>query len=316
MPRILLVKTSSLGDVVHNLPVASDIASAIPGAEIDWVVEESIAALPALHLSVRRAIPVAVRRWRGAAWKSSTWREMRAFIERLRSVRYDAVIDTQGLFKSAFITRIARGARYGLGWRASREPLFPFYDRTFHVPRNVHAVERNRMLAAKALGYEKPARIDYHIRADAKAGPLPAGGYVVLLHATSARSKLWPEERWIALGRLFTRQALRAVLLWGTEEEHARSQRLAAAIPGAIVPPRMPIAEIASLLAAARYAIGVDTGLTHFAGALGIPTIGIYVATDPATTGLRGCARAVNVGGRGEIPGVDQVIQTLQTLPE
>src|SRR5690242_19863115 len=120
MPRILLVKTSSLGDIVHNLPVASDIARALPGAEIDWVVEESMAKLPALHVSVSRVIPVAIRRWRRGAFQASTWREIRDFSDTLRATRYDAVIDTQGLFKSALIASSARGRRYGFSWRASR----------------------------------------------------------------------------------------------------------------------------------------------------------------------------------------------------
>jgi heptosyltransferase-1 len=314
MPRILLVKTSSLGDVVHNLPVASDIAAAQPGVEIDWVVEESMAALPALHGAVERSIPVAIRRWRRTPWKSSTWREVKAFVEALRTARYDAIIDTQGLLKSALISRAARGVRYGFGWRASREPLFAFYDRTFHVPRAIHAVERNRILAANALGYDRPATIDYQIRTDRSGPSGPAGDYATLLHATSARSKLWPEERWIELGQWLADGGTRSVLPWGTEEEHARSERLAAAIPGAMVAGRMPLRELASWLSGARYAIGVDTGLTHLAGALGVPTVGIYIATDPARTGLHGCARAANVGGPRQMPAVHEVFQRLRSL--
>jgi heptosyltransferase-1 len=316
MPRILLVKTSSLGDVVHNLPVVSDIAAAFPGAEIDWVVEEAIAPLAELHSSLHRAIPVAVRRWHASGWQPPTWREIRAFIATLRAVRYDAVIDTQGLFKSAFITRFARGRRYGLGWRASREPLFPFYHRTFHVPRAVHAVDRNRRIAATALGYQEPARIEYGISVRANASKIVAGRYAVLLHATSDRAKLWPEEHWIELGRALAREEMRAVLPWGSVVEQARSERLKQEIPGAVVPARMGVAQLASLIAGARAAVGVDTGLTHLAGALGVRTVGLYVATDPALTGLRGCARAVNLGGRAQVPRVEDVLQALRDLSE
>lgn len=314
MQRLLLVKTSSLGDVVHNLPVASDIASAFPGAAIDWVVEESIAALPALHASVRQTIPVAVRRWRKSAWRRGTWREIGSFIERLRAERYDAVIDSQGLFKSALITRAARGRRYGLGWRASREPLFPFYNHTFHVPRSVHAVDRNRRLAANALGYRESSKIEYGIEAPVSESMISGAEYAVLLHATSARSKLWREEHWLELGRTLIEDGVRSVLPWGSETEHARSDALAKGIPEALVPPRMGVREIASVLAAARYVIGVDTGLTHLAGALGVPTVGVYVATDPSRTGLRGCARAVNLGGKAQQPRAPDVLLALRHL--
>jgi len=309
------VKTSSLGDLVHNLPVASDIASVVPGAEIEWVAEESMAAIPALHYAVKSVMPVAIRRWRKAAWAPGTWREVRAFLRRLRSARYDAIVDTQGLLKSALIARAARGTRYGFDWTTSREPLAVFYDRTFHVPRQIHAVERNRILAAAALRYEKPAAVDYGIRADVVVRPIVDGDYVVLLHGTSARAKLWPGERWIELGRALSGKATRCVLPWGTREEHARSRSLAESIPGALVPPRLPLGELASLLSGARYAIGVDTGLTHLAGALGVATVGIYVTTDPSRTGLR-CARGVNLGGPASLPTVREVLQTLRSLEE
>lgn len=315
MPRILLVKTSSLGDVVHNLPVATDIAHAFPGADIHWVVEEGFAALPALHAKVTRVLPVAVRRWRATLASCETWREISAFSRALREARYDAVLDTQGLFKSAMLARLAHGRRFGLGFRASREPLFPFYDRTFHVSRRLHAIDRNRRLAAKALAYEPPDRVDYGIRAASREFEwLNGAPYAVLMHATSARGKLWPESQWIALGRALERRGLRCVLPWGNDEEHARSVRLAHGIPGALTPPRSTLADMASVLAGAQCGIGVDTGLTHLCAALGVPTVGIYVATDPATTGLNGSPRALNLGGPGEIPEVAQVLEALARI--
>jgi heptosyltransferase-1 len=315
MPRILLVKTSSLGDVVHNFPVVSDIVSAIPGVEVDWVVEERFAALPALHPGVRRTIPVAVRRWRARLYSAATWREMRAFASELRAPRYDAVVDSQGLFKSAIVARIARGKRYGLGWRASREPLFPFYHRTFDVPYALHAVERNRSLASQALAYTPAAAVDYGIGALAgEFGWLPRNVYAVLMHATSARAKLWPEENWIALGRALADQGIRSVFPWGSDRERGRSERLVAGVADSVVPPRLALADAASLLAGARCAVGVDTGLTHLAGALGVATVGIYVSTDPAATGLYGCARAANVGKASARPEVEAVLRELNRL--
>lgn len=315
MPRILLVKTSSLGDVVHNFPVVSDLVSACSGAHIDWVVEEPFAALPQLHPGVRRAIPVAVRRWRAQLHRGATWREMKAFAAELTAERYDAIVDTQGLFKSATIARIARGRRFGLGWRASREPLFPFYHRTFDVPRALHAVERNRRLASQALGYTPAVAVDYGIAANAREFPwLASGTYAVLLHSTSARAKLWPEARWISLAGELTQRGIRSVLPWGNTEEHARSQRLANAIGEAVIPPRLAVPDAVSLLMGARCVIGLDTGLTHLAGALGVPAVGIYVTTDPAATGLHGCARAANVGDGSACPDVQAVTREVSRL--
>ena len=315
MKRVLIVKTSSLGDIVHNLPVASDIAAAFPGVAIDWVVEESFAALPELHPAVKRTVPVALRRWRKAWWLGATAREARAFLKDLREERYDAILDTQGLFKSALVARAAKGPRYGLDWASSREPLFLFYDRTFDVPRRQPAVERNRILAARALGYTPAPAVRYGIAtASADHAWLPKARYAALIHSTSAATKLWPEVHWSALGVALGRRGIAAVLPWGTPAEKERSERLRDAIPGAVVPPRLSLAESAALLANAACAAGVDTGLTHLAGALGVATVGIYTTTDPFLTGLYGCARAVNLGGVGAAPGPDAVLGELERL--
>ena len=315
MKKILLVKTSSIGDVVHNLPVVSDICSRLPGADIDWVVEETLAALPRLHAAVRRTIPVAIRRWRKTLWRRETRNEIRDFVRVLRETRYDAVIDTQGLLKSALISRAAQGMRYGLDWRSAREPLGPLYDRTFSVPWTVHAVERNRLLVAQALGYALPAKVDFGIHAAAMAFSwLPKARYAVLLHATSAAGKLWQESNWIDIGRYFAKQGVSSVLPWGSAAERKRSESLVSAIPGAIVPPLLQLNDAAALLAGAQAVIGLDTGLSHLAAALGTPTVGIYCATDPGATGIYGCPRAVNLGGAGTPPTVSDVRAALDRL--
>jgi heptosyltransferase-1 len=313
MRHILLVKTSSLGDVVHNFPVVSDIARALPGAVIDWAVEESFAPLPRLHRAVRRVIPVALRRWRKSWWRSQTQREIRECVEELRGVRYDAVIDTQGLLKSAIVARLACGERHGLDWASSREPLAPFYDRTYRVPRDRHAVERNRELAALALRFRPSREVDYGIAAESHSRFVPQR-YAVLAHATSADAKLWPEERWIALGNRLRAMGLHALLPWGSARERERSERLARSLIDAAVMPRLPLGDLTAVLADAEYVIGVDTGITHLAGALGTVTVGVYTATDPKLTGLYGCARAANVGGRGDIPDAADVLREIERL--
>ncbi len=315
MPRILLIKTSSLGDVVHNLPVVADIAAARPDVSIDWVVEEGFAAIPRLHPRVSQVLPVAVRRWRRALWCPAVWREMRAFVTTLRACDYDAVIDSQGLLKSAWIARAARGMRHGLDRESSREPLGLFYDHTHHVPWGQHAVERNRQLVAQALGYTPSAPAQYGITAATQSFSwLNSDAYAVLLHATSAERKLWPEERWIGLGQALAAQGMVSVLPWGTAAERERSARLMQHIPQAVVPERLELSALAALLAEARVVIGTDTGLTHLAGALGAPTIGIYCATDPAATGLHACMRGVNLGGIAALPSVAQVITAVDGL--
>jgi len=315
MKKILLVKTSSLGDVVHNLPVASDIRAAVPGAEIDWVVEESFAAIPRLHPAVARVLPVAVRRWRSGLLAGPVRAEIGAFMRELKTRAYDAVIDTQGLLKSAWIARSAHGTRHGLDFASAREPLFPFYDRTYSVPWTMHAVERNRLLAAQALGYAVPVRVAYGIHAPvARFAWLPQGRYAVLVHATSARNKLWPVERWIELGARLARRGMTSVLPWGGTAERLRAEEIASSLPGAVVAPSLDLADVAGVLAGAGAVAGVDTGLSHLAAALEVPTVGLYCATDPAATGLYGGARAANLGGVGAPPTVSDVMAALDRL--
>ncbi|MGB3934650.1 MAG: lipopolysaccharide heptosyltransferase I, partial [Burkholderiales bacterium] len=243
MPRILFIKTSSLGDVVHNCPAVSDVARCVPDAAIDWVVEDSFAEVAALHPGVRRVIPVSIRRWRGALLSSATWSEMSAFRGALRAERYDAVIDSQGLVKSALLAAMARGRRHGLDRASAREPFAArFYETTHAVAANLHAVERNRRLAAAALGYAVPAGCDYGLRAEGEPPLRAQAPYALLLTMTSRDDKLWAEERWRSLGQGLEKQGLRSVLPWGSEEERRRCARIATAIPGAVVPPRMPLA--------------------------------------------------------------------------
>jgi heptosyltransferase-1 len=316
-PQILLVKTSSLGDVLHNLPVVSDIVRHYPGAQIDWVVEEGFAALPKLHPAVRNAIPVAIRRWRGELLSVASWREIAAFRNALAARRYDIVIDTQGLLKSALLMRCMQGLRCGFDRHSAREPLAAnFYQKTFAVATGQHAVERNRQLVAQALGYALESLVDYgiHSPAIARSPWLVEGSYMVLLHATSRADKLWNETNWIRLGRFLHEKHIRCVLPWGSEVEQARSLRLAEAIPDGITPPRLSLNEATALLGGAQAVIGVDTGLAHLAVALNIPTIGIYTATDPALTGLYGGTNIANLGGIGHAPDVTTVIDALQRV--
>lgn len=314
--RILLVKTSSLGDVVHNLPVATDIARHFPGAEIDWVVEEGFAELPRLHPAVRRVIPVAVRRWRKSIWSPATWREIGAFRRAVKADSYDAIIDTQGLLKSALIARTAVGPRIGYDRDSAREPAVAgYYDRHVAVSRDLHAVERNRLLAAGALGYAPATTIDYGIAADALADSwLPKGEYAVLLTATSRADKEWPEDDWQALGMALIATGLRCILPGGSLTERERAARLASKLGRAVAAPAMNLRDLAGLLAGARIVVGVDTGLVHLAAALGRPTIALYCGSNPALTGVLAGADAINLGGAGSPPPAGEVVRQALAL--
>ncbi|MFA5912408.1 MAG: lipopolysaccharide heptosyltransferase I [Burkholderiales bacterium] len=317
MPNILLIKTSSLGDVVHNLPVVSDIRARFPDARIDWVVEEAYRDIVGMHPGVRRAIPVALRRWRGNVLKPAHWREFGQFRHALAGMRYDCIIDTQGLIKSALLARAASGTRHGYAGTSAREPLAAkLYDVVHLVPRELHAVVRNRRLAALALGYELPAALDYGIAAAAAAGSIAGRPYCVLLHATSRADKLWPEAAWQQLGGELARQGYGLVLPWGDAPERARSERIARALPGAIVPPALGIPGMASVLAGAQAVIGVDTGLSHLAAALGRPVVALYCGTHPGLTGVYAgeAAPVRNLGGAKMVPEVAEVLAALRQV--
>jgi len=312
VPRILFVKTSSLGDVIHNCPAISDAARELPGAAIDWVVEESFAEVAALHGSVRRVIPVALRRWRGELLSAGAWREFGSFRRALRSERYDFIIDSQGLVKSALIAKLALGPRHGFDRASAREPFAArFYDVRHAVPGALHAVERNRRLAAAALGYALAGACDYGLRAAGDPPFQARSPFALLLTMTSRDDKLWPEEHWRALGAALEARGMQCVFPWGSEEERRRCGRIATAMRGAVVPRRMTLAELARLARKAQCVVGVDTGLAHLAAALGVPVTGLYCGSDPALTGLYGGGRLINLGNIGKPPSVKEVLEGL-----
>jgi heptosyltransferase-1 len=311
--RLLLVKTSSLGDVIHNLPVASDIAVQFPGAAIDWVVEEALTEIPRLHPAIHRVIPVALRRWRKQLISPATWREMASFRRTLQAESYDAVIDTQGLLKSALICRMAHGPRYGHSAEFAREPFASrFYDHRIPVPAELHAVTRNRLLASQALAYPLPDRLDYGIAVP--PAPTSDADSVTLLTATSRDDKLWPSERWVALGQALHEQGLTSLLPAGSVIERERATKIAAQIPHARVLPPMDLRELAVTLAGSRLVVGVDTGLVHLAAALGRPTIALFCASNPTLTGVLSSGDAINLGQRDDPPSVDAVLGASHSL--
>ena len=287
--RVLIIKTSSLGDVIHTLPALTDAAHAIPGIRFDWVVEEGFAEIPSWHPAVDRVIPVAIRRWRKNLWQTLKSGEWKAFKQRLREHKYDLVIDAQGLVKSAWLTRYVKAPVAGLDRFSAREGLASrFYDRRLSVAVGQHAVERVRQLFAMALAYDLPEGIgNYGLDLDRLQLP-PAAPYVVFLHGTTWATKHWPEAYWRELAERLGRRKLQVRLPWGNPAEKARAERIAQGLNNCQVLPKLNLAGVARVLAAAKACVAVDTGLGHLAAALDVPTISLFGPTNPGLTGAYG----------------------------
>jgi heptosyltransferase-1 len=311
--RVLIVKTSSMGDVVHALPAVSDIRRHRPDAKVDWLVEASYAAIPRLHPGVDRVLPMAWRRWRKQLSTGAAWSAMRELRAQLRAESYDCVLDLQGLLKSALWARQARGPSMGGDSATVREPLAAlFYTRRAAVPSDVHAVQRCRMLAAAHLGYRLPDTApDFGIVAPAKGAWSLRSASAALIPCASRPEKIWPEARWIAVGRRLKEMGLNPVVIWGSEEEQVRAERIAASCEGD-VPPFLNVHDMAALLAATKRVIGLDTGFSHLAAALGRPTIGIYCDHDARTAGIVGPGGVASVGGKGQVPSLAQVMALVE----
>ncbi|POR70619.1 lipopolysaccharide heptosyltransferase I [Pseudomonas syringae] len=288
--RVLLIKTSSLGDVIHALPALTDAARALPGIRFDWVVEEGFAEIPAWHPAVDRVIPVAIRRWRKHLWQTFRSGEWRRFKQQVREQRYDLVIDAQGLFKSAWLTRYVEAPVAGLDRDSAREPVASrFYDRAFPVARGQHAVERLRQLFAQALGYPQPSGMgDYGLKPLATLDDSLQAPFVLFLHGTTWDTKHWPELYWRQLAELMAARGLQVQLPWGNPAEKARAERIAEGLSSAHVLPKLNLAGVARVLSSAQACVAVDTGIGHLAAALDVPTISLFGPTNPGLTGAYG----------------------------
>lgn len=316
--RILIVKMSSMGDLVHALPVISDLHRELAAPlQIDWVAEEGFAAIPALHPGVHRVIPIALRRWR-RDWFSARHRaERRVFMSALRAQTYDQVIDLQGLIKSALVARLARGLSHGQDWASAREPLAScMYSYRHGVERDRPAIWRNRQLAGLAMGYTINTAPDFGLTVAAKPPPeLNGSVYAAIMPSASRAAKLWPEAHWQAVLGLLQAKGITPWVLAGSPPERERATRLTMAAGGVVAEPR-PLSEMPALLAGARVVVGLDSGLTHLAGALGRPTVGIYADHPTHLTPVTGNAPVFSLGGKGTPPGLDSVLEAVQTVLE
>jgi heptosyltransferase-1 len=295
--KVLIIKTTSLGDLIHLLPALTDARAVFPEIQFDWVVEGSFQEVPRWHEAVDRVIPVRLRQWRKKPFAQETRQAWHEFKKSLRERSYDKMIDAQGLMKSAFLARQAKGPRYGLDFRSAWEPLASL---TYHHRRSVdpkqHAVVRMRRLMAECLGYECPTSTpDYGIDLKKLLKKNPEdldeqnkSSNIIFIHGTTWDTKEWPLSYWQQLLKLVAADGYRVFIPWGNERELQRAQMIAQVHPNAQVLPKLSLLEVAAVLAKAKGAIAVDTGIGHLAAALALPTVSLYGPTDPLATGAMG----------------------------
>jgi heptosyltransferase-1 len=343
-PKILLVKLSSLGDVLHNLPIVWDLRKRLPHAQIDWIVEEGYVHLleplktTETFRGIDRIIPVAFRRWKKNLFSIKTWCEFFAMRKFLQSVTYDIVIETQGLLKSALVCALAKKANHtivsGLGNATEHSGYEPmarmFYTQSVHVPVKCHAIDRSRWVMCSALDWPLINRNEelplfYPNDFVDKLIPLSIEGlrkqpngetvpYIVCFHSTARAAKRWPSENWIELGKALSSQGYQVLFPWGSPEEMKISALMASQVPGAIVPRAFSIEEAYRLVAHAALTVGVDTGLTHLSAVSGKPTIEIYCDSPRWKTEGYWSGNIANLGDFKRIPQANEVLHAAQEL--
>jgi heptosyltransferase-1 len=287
--NILLVKTSSMGDIIHALPALTDAGKVFPNIKFDWVVEENFAEIPKWHSLVDQVIPVAIRRWRKSLASTFKNKEWQAFYKALTAKRYDFIIDAQGLIKSAVITRFAHGVRCGFDRKSAREPLASlFYNRKMFVPKDLHAITRIRQLFSNALGYNMPdTEPDCAINLD--FAPPAANNNLIFFHGTTSDSKCWPESNWIALAKFAAQKNYIVQLPWSNEQEYKCVNNIAYRCDNVRILPKSNLTALAHIIKQAKGVVAVDTGLGHLTAALQVPMVSLYGPTNPKLIGTYSC---------------------------
>lgn len=328
-PKILLVKLSSLGDVLHNLPIVWDIRSRIPDAQIDWVVEEAYVNLLTPLLSkdgfrgIDRIIPFGLRRWKKSLLNAKSWKEFFAFKNELQQVSYDIIIETQGLLKSALVCALAnknpRAIVAGLANAtefSGYEPIArAFYNQSVQVPFHCHAVDRARYVTCSALDWPligKDQQVQFYPAGfEDSFGNCQIVGlkqpYILFFHSTAREAKRWANAHWLELGKELSKSGYQVVLPWGNASEKMLSDALASHIPGSIVPAAFSIEEAFSVITSSSLVVGVDTGLTHLAAVLNKPTVEIYCDSPRWKTEGYWSDKIRNIGDMQKPPEVKEV---------
>lgn len=329
MAKHLIIKTSSLGDIVHMLPALTDASRMISSFSADWVAEQGFAEVPAWHPNIRRVIPCRIRHWRKNLFRQQTWQEMAAFRTLLQQSQYRQVIDSQGLLKSAVLTRLSRGQRWGYDRHSIREPAASFfYQQKAAVPFQEHAVTRNRLLLAQALGYsiaELP--LDYGIADNhvfkqtlkslrQQQQTWPPEKYMVALHGTSKKDKEWPLPAWEQFLAALENRGYSILFPQGNAAEAERAKYLEQKYHVAQMLPNCSLTQLASLIKYSAAVIGMDTGLMHIAAAFDKKGIALYPATKPELTGVLNSSHSIiSMGGQAALNTADIVTKMLKWLP-
>ncbi len=288
--KILIVKTSSLGDVIHTLPALTDALCVYPDLEVDWLVEKNFSEPLRWQCGVKRIIEIEFRKWRKTPWQSFRQGHWKALYRQLRQNEYDIILDAQGLLKSALMAFLAKGKRHGLAMGSSRDWLAPcLYHHRHVIAWDLHAIDRLRQLFAKALDYPLPkTEPDYGFQDFFKPyRSEQVSPYIIFLHGTTWVTKLWPLPHWQALGQQLNEAGYQVRLPWGNAIEKERAEVIAKACHGQVLP-ALNLQSIALELINARAVLAVDTGLGHLAAALSVPTLSLYGATNAQKTGTRG----------------------------
>ncbi|MDO4433659.1 MAG: lipopolysaccharide heptosyltransferase I [Alysiella sp.] len=320
--KILLVRLSSMGDLIHTLPAISDLMQHCPDIELHWLCENGFADIARLHPFVKKVLPMHWRKWRKNLFQAAVRSQMADLRTQLLSERYDWVLDSQGLIKSAVFAKLTHAPITGLDKNSAREPWASwFYARQFAVEKGRDAVWRNRRLFAQAFDYQENHIVNFGIQVPTDIWQTLSGSlnlstqYHVALHATSRDSKLWAQENWLQLFQLLHEtDGLPIYLPWGNAAEKMRAENMAAALPFLRVLPALNLLQAATLLQHAKAVIGVDTGLLHLANAADVPLVGIYTDSDPIKTGVQTSPYAVNLGGVGQMPDVQTVFTATQNV--
>lgn len=294
--KVLIIKTSSLGDIIHTLPAVTEAKKACPHIQFDWLVDESFQEIPTWHPAINRVISIPLRRWRKQWFKAWFQGELKKVLQKIREESYDLIIDAQGLLKSALLALCCRGKSIGLSFSSAREPLASvLYQQTIIVPnyRKAHAILRTRILFAKIFGYPAPEAltgfkqdIDYGLeQLDFSTSQLTIKKpYCVFLHGTTWASKFWPESYWIQLSAALKELGFEIQLPWGNRTEYLAAERIKAGSSHVHILPSLTLTELTPVLALATAVVSVDTGLGHLSAALGVPTIALFGSTDPILT--------------------------------
>lgn len=296
-PRFLVVRLSSLGDIVHALPAVATLRAAFPDARLDWLVEARWQELLEGNPDISHIIPVDSFAWRRSPLRAATWRSLSGLIRRLREARYDAALDLQGLYKSALLARLS-GARQRLGFEkgvVKESGAARFYTATVRPPANTHVIQMNLALAEAAgartpcLRFPLPARAEDEAYVEEQLRAQQVREFFLLSPGGGWGSKCWPVERYAMLHNALTRQrGWRSVVNAGPGEERLVSELAAQARVTRPVHFPLSLRQLVALARRARILISGDTGPLHLAAALGTPVVGLYGPTDPVRNGPYG----------------------------